>query len=188
VSLDVILPAHTLITVRYIPPRASVCLCLLSSSCRDRVTAGKDEKQRMAYVVWHKKTLRGTGTVRCRGLSERCRSTECLKRKSPGCSTICPHVSPADWLDGFLLKIVIHSYNSRRDLTIHIKRSRTRSVFMWEYVKGQITYRLIRILIQTARVKFVHMQFLLERGKKFLETCQISNTRCNDIHSQVYLK
>jgi len=41
---------------------------------------------------------------------------------------------------------------------------------MWEYVKGQITNRLIRILIQTARVKFVYMQFLLERGKEFLET------------------
>lgn len=166
-SLDVILPAHTLITVRYIPPRASVCLCLLSSSCRDRVTAGKDEKQRMAYVVWRKTTLRGTGTVRCCGLSKRCRSTERLKRRLPCCSTICPHVSPADWLAGFLLKIVIYSYKSRRDLTIHIKRSRTKSVFTRQEVEEQITNRLMCILIQTVHVRFVHMQFLSERGMEF---------------------
>jgi hypothetical protein len=48
--LDVILRDHALIAVRYIPRRASVCLCLLSSRCWDRVTAGTDEKQRTACV------------------------------------------------------------------------------------------------------------------------------------------
>ena len=46
-----------------------------------------------------------------------------------GCSPVCPHVSAAEWLGGFLLNIVVrYSYKSWRDITIRIKRSRTRSV------------------------------------------------------------